>query len=124
MADVTRRPHRGLEQEVLAVLARAEEALTAAQVRDRIDEGLATNTVLTVLTRLLDKGRVTREPAGRGFGYRAVRERAAVTAYAMARLLADDDNRAKVLARFVDALSAEDEAILTQLLASQPGEPQ
>ncbi|MEH0844253.1 BlaI/MecI/CopY family transcriptional regulator [Micromonospora sp. CPCC 205711] len=111
-----RRGHGDLEHEILAALAAADTALTPAQVRERLDARLAYNTVTTVLARLVDKGQVTREPAGRGYAYRPVRDRAQVTAFQMRRLLDDDTDRSAVLARFVGTLTPEDEALLVGLL--------
>ena len=60
---------------------------SSAQVtqRDRevLDPALAYNTVLTVLGRLQDKGELTRQPVGRAYAYRAVTDRATVTAWRM-----------------------------------------
>lgn len=113
-----RRQRGDLEQQILTVLAAADAPMTAAQVRAALDPTLAYNTVLTVITRLHDKGEVTRESAGRAYAYRGVTDRAAVTAWRMQRLL--DDNvvdRAAVLTRFHGALSAEDAALLAALIA-------
>lgn len=119
-----RRQRGDLEQQILTVLAAADAPMTAAQVREALDPTLAYNTVLTVITRLHDKGEVTREPAGRAYAYRAVTDRAAVTAWRMQRLLDDDADRAAVLARFHGALSAADAALLAELIADdRQGQP-
>ena len=114
--DDRRRPRGTLEQEVIAVLAAADAPLTSAQVREEIGEDLAYTTVMTVLTRLFDKGEVTRVRAGRAFAYGAVRDGAEVTARKMGRLLDGDEDRAAVLTRFVGVLSAEEAALLADLL--------
>src|SRR5262245_36344116 len=111
-----RRGRGDLAQQVLAVLATAERPLAAGEVRQALDPTLAHNTVLTVLTRLCDKGEVTRQAAGRGHLYRAVRDHAAVTAWRMQQLLTAEDDRAAVLTRFHDTLSPEDAAVLAALL--------
>lgn len=119
-----RRSRGSLEREVLAVLeAAAEGGLTPAQVRDRLDTGRAYTTVMTVLVRLSEKGLVTREPAGRGYAYAAVRDRAALTAQRMQHLLGTGTDRAGVLARFVDTLSPEDERLLRDLLRDEGHAP-
>ena len=100
------------------MLAAADRPLTAGEVRSSLDPSLAHNTVLTVLTRLCDKGEVTREAAGRGHLYRAVTDHAAVTAWRMQQLLTAEDDRAAVLARFHDTLSPEDAAVLAVLLST------
>ena len=112
-----RRQRGDLEHEIFAILATAERPMTAAEVREVLDPALAYNTVLTVITRLHDKGEVTRAPAGRAFAYRAVTDRAALTAWRMQQLLDGDDDRAAVLARFHSALSAQDAALLAALIS-------
>jgi predicted transcriptional regulator len=106
----------GLEQEVLGALVAAGRPMTPAQVRDALGGSLAYTTVTTVLARLCEKGRLTREPAGRGFAYTAVADDAQVTAWQMQRLLGARGDRARVLARFAGTLSAEDERLLVDLL--------
>jgi predicted transcriptional regulator len=117
-----RRQRGDLEHQILAVLASADAAMTAAEVREALDPALAYNTVLTVISRLYDKGEVTRQLAGRAHAYRAVTDRATVTAWRMQRLLDGDDDRAAVLARFHGALSPQDTALLAALIAS-PEDP-
>jgi predicted transcriptional regulator len=112
-----------LEQEVVAVLGAAGEPLTPGQVQKALDAGLAYTTVMTVLSRLGEKGVVTRARAGRAFAYMLVQDGAERTARQMQRLLAGGDDRAAVLSRFVDVLSDEDEQVLTELLSgSEQGE--
>jgi predicted transcriptional regulator len=112
-----RRAWGGLADEVLRVLADADRPLTPAQVREALGGELAYTTVMTVLGRLVDKGVATRERVGRAYAYTAINDQAELTARQMHRLLdARDDDRARVLARFVDVLSTEDEKILGDLL--------
>jgi predicted transcriptional regulator len=111
-----RRPRGSLEQEILKVLATAGESMTPGQVLDALGSELAYTTVMTVLGRLAEKGEVVRERAGRAFAYTAVADDAEVTARRMRRLLDARDDRAAVLSRFVGALSADDEKVLTDLL--------
>jgi predicted transcriptional regulator len=111
-----RRAPGALEQEVLAVLAANGDAMTPEQVRVALGARLAYTTVMTVLTRLHDKGFVNRSRSGRGFVYRWASDGAAVTARRMGRLLDTVDDRAAVLSRFVDTLSADDERLLIELL--------
>lgn len=99
--------------------------MTAADVREALDPALAYNTVLTVITRLHDKGEVTRQPAGRAYAYRAVADRAVVTAWRMRRLLDSDDDRAAVLIHFHGTLTPRDAALLAALIADddRAGQP-
>jgi predicted transcriptional regulator len=105
-----------LEQEVLAVLAAHDSFLTAAQVLEALDRELAYTTVLTVLTRLHAKGLIDRQRHGRAHAYRWIPTGVELAAHQMGRLLDSEDNRSAVLARFVDSLSVEDEALLVALL--------
>jgi predicted transcriptional regulator len=93
--------------------------MTAAQVRAKLGDTLAYTTVMTVLARIADKGQAVRRRQGRAHIYTPVRDEAEVTALQMRRLLESGDNRAAVLARFIGVLSAEDEALLADML-TQP----
>ena len=90
-------------------------------VVDRLGRPLAYTTVMTTLTRLHDKGALTRELSGRAYAYRLTGDRAevgaSVTAHRMRRLLDAGEDRAGVLARFVATLSPSDERLLADLLA-------
>ncbi|QIY99139.1 BlaI/MecI/CopY family transcriptional regulator [Streptomyces sp. S1D4-11] len=111
-----RRARGELESEVLAALWAAGEPVAAGTVREQLHGDPAYTTVLTILTRLHDKGLVTRERAGRAYLYAAVRDEAAHTAAGMRALLDQGSDRAAVLAQFVSELEAEDEQLLEQLL--------
>jgi len=112
-----RRTKGSLERAVQAVLSAHQEAMTTAQVRDALGGDLAYTTVLTVLTRLFDKGDIVREPVGRGYAYSAPYAPADLTARRMASLLGErDDDRAAVLTSFVDRLGPGDEHLLRSLL--------
>ncbi len=117
-----RRSRGSLEQSVLDVLSASPVALTPGDVRERLGGDLAYTTVMTVLTRLAEKGLATRERAGRGFAYAAVSDSAEITARQMQKLLDTQEDRAAVLARFVGALHPGDETVLAELLgrASEP----
>ncbi|GAA5185604.1 BlaI/MecI/CopY family transcriptional regulator [Rugosimonospora acidiphila] len=114
--DIGRRARGTLEQEVVAALAAAAEPMTPGQVRDQLGGDLAYTTVMTVLTRLAEKGVVTRQRIGRAYAYCAVSDEAEVTARQMHRLLDAGDDKAAVLSRFVGVLSDEDERLLIDLL--------
>ncbi|MER5946247.1 BlaI/MecI/CopY family transcriptional regulator [Streptomyces sp. NPDC001904] len=114
--DGERRPAGELEASVLAALGASGRPLSAAQVRSAIPQDLARTTVATLLTRLHEKGAVGRTPGKRGFLYFAVDDTHGLTARRMRRELEQDDDRGRVLARFVQGLSADDEAELRRLL--------
>ncbi|MDF3298901.1 BlaI/MecI/CopY family transcriptional regulator [Streptomyces tropicalis] len=116
-----RRRARGeLEGEVLAALWTVGGPVSAAVVQEKV-AGAAYTTVLTILTRLCDKGLVTRRREGRSHVYAAVDDQAGLAAAGMHSLLDEGGDRAAVLARFVSDLSAEDEQMLEQLLHGDPG---
>ncbi|MBP0456808.1 BlaI/MecI/CopY family transcriptional regulator [Streptomyces montanisoli] len=111
-----RRARGQLEGEVLAALWAAGGPVSAAAVREQITGDPAYTTVLTILSRLFDKGLVTRERVGRGYHYTPVRDEAGHTAAGMRALLETGGDRAAVLARFVSELPPQDERLLEQLL--------
>ncbi|MEH0423061.1 BlaI/MecI/CopY family transcriptional regulator [Streptomyces sp. B21-083] len=117
---VTGRRARGeLESSVLAALWAVDEPLTARQVLEQLTGDLAYTTVLTILSRLHDKGMLVRHPAGRGYAYAPVRDEASDTALRMHTLLERGTDREAVLARFVSELSQEEEQLLHRLLGEQ-----
>ncbi|GGU48819.1 BlaI/MecI/CopY family transcriptional regulator [Streptomyces violascens] len=111
-----RRAPGELENEVLAALWAVGGPATAGVVQKRVAGDPAYTTVLTILSRLYEKGLVTRERAGRGYLYSPVRDEAGHAAAGMRALLDKGGDRAAVLARFVSELATEDEEILEQLL--------
>lgn len=105
-----------MESEVLAALWSADDPLTAADVQLRVDIRLAYTTVVTILTRLHEKGAATREKRGRSFVYAPVEDQAGLAARRMGKLLDAGGDRGRVLASFVSRLSRSDERILRRLL--------
>jgi predicted transcriptional regulator len=102
---------------VLAALWAGTGPLTARQVREQLPGDLAYTTVLTILSRLYDKGMLVRHREGRGYAYAPARDEASHTARRMRSLLEGGSDREAVLARFVSELSAQDEHVLHQLLS-------
>ncbi|MFI1164724.1 BlaI/MecI/CopY family transcriptional regulator [Streptomyces sp. NPDC020801] len=87
------------------------------QVLDLLPGDLAYTTVLTILSRLYDKGMLRRHREGRGYAYTPVRGEASHTARRMRSLLEEGSDREAVLTRLVSELSAQDERLLHQLLS-------
>lgn len=116
---VHRRRKGALEREVFSCLATAEQPLTVADVRGRLDTPLAYNTVLTTLARLHAKGLVDRERDGRAFAYSVPADpasrRTSLTARRMSRVLNTQTDHAGVLAQFVRGLPAGDQRLLAEL---------
>jgi predicted transcriptional regulator len=119
----SRRPAGALETEVLVALSDSSDPMTAAAVRAVLGDTLAYTTVMTVLSRLAEKGLVTQERRGRAHVYAAIRDHAEITAQRMRRLLEAGDDRAAVLARFVGTLSDADEQLLLEMLGSPDRNP-
>ena len=111
-----KRSFGGLEADVLAILWASPTALTTGQVVDALDTGLAYTTVQTILARLLAKGAVQRQPAGRAHAYSPVLDQAGLAASRMHAMLDRGGDRAVVLSRFVGTLTAEEETVLAALL--------
>lgn len=114
--DTARRAPGTLEAEVLSVLWGSEESLSPADVQAQLADDLAYTTVVTILTRLHDKGVATREKHGRSFRYDTVDDEAGLAARKMTKVLDGEPDRDSVLARFVTRLSESDEAVLRELL--------
>jgi predicted transcriptional regulator len=114
-----RRQMGALEAEVLELLQSAvPEALTPGHVLERLGSTLAYSTVVTVLTRMHDKGLLSRVKQGRAFAYSPIADRHGLTARRMRQALDADPDRRAVLARFVGDLTLGDEEILRGLLGS------
>ncbi|HEY2695139.1 MAG TPA: BlaI/MecI/CopY family transcriptional regulator [Pseudonocardiaceae bacterium] len=105
-----------LESEVLAALWAVESPLTPREVQHALGEGLAYNTVQTILVRLHEKGLVQRTNDGRAHRYAPTKGSEELTAERMNTLLAAESDRRTVLSRFVSNLQAGDEKILRDLL--------
>ncbi|WP_310723902.1 BlaI/MecI/CopY family transcriptional regulator [Streptomyces sp. N2A] len=121
---VQRRPSGELEASVLAALWAAEGPLSPAEVQSALGGRLARTTVTTILSRLHDKGAVSRSRAGRGFTYSPIQDSAGLTARRMRSELDKQHDRGTALARFVSQLTREDEQLLRSLLESAVDGPQ
>lgn len=101
---------------MLAALWAAEGPLTPGRVQEALGGSLARTTVTTILSRLYEKGSVTRIRSGRGYAYSPTEDAPGLTARRMHSELAKDEDRSAVLARFVSQLNDEDERMLRSLL--------
>jgi predicted transcriptional regulator len=111
-----------LERSVMDVLWSAEVDLSANELRDRLDSGtgakeVAVTTVLTVLSRLENKGFVERDRSRRPHLYRSVTTRAEHTADLMHEVLGTAPDREAALARFIGQVSPEEAETLRSLLS-------
>ena len=109
-----------LENEVMDVLWDADGSLTSQEILDRINQNnheLALTTILTVLTRLVDKGLVNRAAGtGRSFNFSATETRERHSANLMIKLLSDTDNPALTFAQFTKSLTPKQLAALRKTL--------
>ena len=105
-----------LEGQVLEVLWGAEAPRTPAQVLDALDTDLAYTTVMTILTRLWEKGLATRVKQGRAYAYQATVSEADLAASRMSRELERSSDRLATMSRFVGGLDAAEARELRELL--------
>ncbi|MFI7143048.1 BlaI/MecI/CopY family transcriptional regulator [Streptomyces massasporeus] len=125
MTDPGQRPRRGqgeLEALVLSALREADGPATAGWVQERLGGGLAYTTVITILTRLLGKGAVSRERVGRSFAWTPDSDQAGLAARKMRKVLDAESDRGAVLASFVTGLDPDEERLLRDLLDQAQGE--
>lgn len=126
MAEQRRRSRRRgqgeLEAQVLSALREAEGPATAGWVQERLGGDLAYTTVVTILSRLLEKGAVTRERAGRSFAWTPSADEAGLAARKMRKVLDGESDREAVLASFLTALPPGDEQLLRELLRQAEAE--
>jgi predicted transcriptional regulator len=112
---MTRRSMGELEREVMNVLWDQGGWLTPGEVHQRLQDPPAYTTVMTILVRLRDKGRVERHRDGRAYAYHpAVGEQ--YVAARMEELLADSRDRSAVFSHFLDGMDPADRAQLRRLL--------
>lgn len=111
-----RRPDGALEDDIMRALWDADGALLPAEILERTGLDLAYTSIATVLTRLLDKGLVSREPDGRAFRYRPALSEGDLAAQRIAVILSHTTDRRGALAGFVNGLGKRDAATLRALL--------
>jgi predicted transcriptional regulator len=117
MADGTqRRPAGALEAAVLRALRYAGVPLTPAEIQARLDPGLAYNTVHTVLTRLCDKGVLSRTRRAGRTAYQPTQDYLEQDVAQLRALLDNAPDSGALLRRFVDTLTPGEEAALRALL--------
>ena len=80
---------------------------------------LAYTTVMTILVRLCEKGRLERQRDGRAFAYRPLQSREEHAATRMGEVLKGVANRPAALNHFLQSLPAGDRAQLRRLLKSK-----
>lgn len=111
-----RRPMGALEGQVMTYLWATEGPATPAEVHQAVAPDLAYTTVMTVLTRLWEKGVLSREAQGRAYAYEPIRTEAQHRAGEMQTALESSAHRDEVLSSFVASLEADDAELLRRLL--------
>jgi predicted transcriptional regulator len=110
-------PTKGdLERDVIAMLAAGDQPMTLEQVRERLGGTVMATTVMTVLSRLRERGLARREWVGKTFVYTAAADRAELAADRIRALLDDGGDRMAVLTRFIAMLPPDEERALSDLL--------
>lgn len=107
-----------LEAMVMDVLWDRRGWLTPGEVHEIIatNRSLAYTTVMTILVRLWQKGRLERQRDGRAYAYRALQSREEHAAARMQELLTKVADRPTALAYFLDALPRTDRNQLRRML--------
>ena len=115
-----RRPMGALESEVLEQLWAMPVGGTPAEVLEALDTDLAYTTIMTILTRLWEKGLATRERHGKAYVYSAAVTEAELAAQRMQATLASTVNRKAALLKFVETLPARESRALRAALGELP----
>jgi len=115
-----RRSTGELEYEVLTQLWSMDRDATPAEVLDALDTDLAYTTIMTILTRLWEKGLVSRRRRGRAYAYAPKVTEADLTAQRMQAALASASDRRAALSGFVRSLDAREARALRALLDTRP----
>jgi predicted transcriptional regulator len=111
-----KRPDGTLEHAVLRVLWDGDRAMTASEINEALDRGLAYTTVATVLGRLHAKGIVDRIEGDRVHRYRPAMSETDMAVRRITDVLATTTDRQRVLAGFVGSLSKRDLRTLRTML--------
>jgi predicted transcriptional regulator len=108
-----------LEAQMMDVLWDAPAPQTSQQILESLSSGgeLAITTVLTVLSRLSDKGLIKREAGeGRSLLFSATQTREAYAAESMLKLFAEAGNPALAMSHFAKGLTADQLAELKRAI--------
>lgn len=110
-----------LERSIMDILWETNETLSAYDLQAQLasensPRALAATTVLTVLSRLENKGFVERERTSRPHRYKAAATREEHMAELMHEVLGGATDRTAVLERFVGQVSADEAQTLRRLL--------
>ena len=109
-----------LESDIMNILWRTSEALTAKEVQAQFTDNVpAITTLITVLDRMTVKGVVTKNSAGgRSQTFAASQSRIDHVANTMTSALQSADDQVAALLHFAGSLSEEDRAFLRKAIDS------
>jgi predicted transcriptional regulator len=112
-----------LESRIMQVLwsCAPGEYAPVREVLGRLDGDFAYTTVMTVLSRLHDKGLVQRRKVGRGWCYAPTDSADGYAAESMRQALRSAEDPTAALLRFAADLDADDAAALRRLLEGSDG---
>lgn len=105
-----------LEAEILAVLAGNVDAMSIASLLHHLEGPPAHTTVHTVLSRLIHKGMVRRQPEGKGYAYELTVDESEVAAEKMFSPLRSANDPRLVLNQFARGLSPQEVQALLSVL--------
>lgn len=105
-----------LETVLMEAVWSANDGLTPREAHSLAADHLSYTTVMTVMTRLWDKGLLARQPEGRSFRYRPTSTAAEHHSDLMRAAMATASDRSAVLASFVSRLDDAERALLAELL--------
>lgn len=110
-----------LEAAVMERLWESGGWMTPGEVHDGIKRQppLAYTTVMTILVRLWQKGRLDRQRDGRAFAYKPRQTKAEYAASRMSEVLVGVEDRTTALSHFLAGLAPGDRAQLRRLLKSR-----
>ncbi len=105
-----------LEQAVLRIVWTSPAGLTPGEVAERLADGTAYTTVMTVLSRLHGKGLLERVKEGKAFRYRPTLSESELAAERMGADLRAATAPVEVLSHFVARLEPDEVEALRRLL--------
>ena len=90
--------------------------MTAAEVQQALGGDLAYNTVLTILVRLWEKGRLERRRDGKSHLYKPLMSRDEYTAARLSSVLGEASDRSAAMVGFIESLPDDDRMQLRRML--------
>lgn len=111
-----------LESAIMTEVWQADGPLLVREILDRLDRGLAYNTVQTVTEILSRKGWLDKERDGRAFRYAATSTQGAYVAGLIQEALSFSDDRTAALVGFVESMPGDEADELRELLTKARAE--